>query len=93
MNPQLEVKRLTPAEIKTVGWALYGAHWTSELVRELKIHPVTMRRWLQGTVEPRRSLRTELKQLCNKRQGEIRNASLHLIPSYAQTLDTAKVEA
>jgi len=43
---------MTPSELETRGRLLYGLQWQSELSRSLKVHNVTIFRWMTGTKIP-----------------------------------------
>jgi len=43
---------MTPDELETRGRLLYGRQWQSALARNLKVHRVTIFRWMAGTKIP-----------------------------------------
>lgn len=40
---------MTPAQLKTIGEALYGTNWQSALAREIGVNDRTVRYWADGT--------------------------------------------
>jgi hypothetical protein len=56
---------------RTVGEALYGSTWQSELARELSVAIRSVQRWSSGTRPIPDHLWPELAQLCLKRSGTL----------------------
>jgi len=55
---------MTSAElIKSVGPALFGRNWQSELADWLAVNCKTIRRWMSGEDEPRPVMWTELLEI------------------------------
>lgn len=69
---------MTPQELETVGRALYGSVWQSELARALGISDRTIRRWHAGDTHPFPALRSELAALCKERGLELTTLSKRL---------------
>lgn len=59
--------------LKTVGEALYGPLWQSEMARNIGVNDRTVRRWASGARIPDR-IRSELISLCDRRGDEIASA-------------------
>jgi plasmid maintenance system antidote protein VapI len=68
---------MTPAELETIGRALYGERWQSSLARALKVAPRTMRRWAAGKSRMPEAIGADLAKLVDVRQ----QALMSLAPS------------
>lgn len=54
-------------KLRTVGEALYGTNWQTQLAAEMKVADRTMRRWAAGDFEPPPGIWQELAAICRKR--------------------------
>ena len=70
---------MTPELLQTVGQALYGHQWQSELARALGIADRTMRRWFAGSYPVPNGIELELADLCKARGGELLEIAEKLI--------------
>lgn len=63
---------MTSAElIKSVGPALFGRNWQSELADWLAVNRRTIHRWMSGEDEPRPAVWTELLEIMQERQAQL----------------------
>jgi len=63
---------MTSAElIKSVGPALFGRNWQSELADWLAVNRKTIRRWMSGEDEPRAVMWTELLEITRERHAQL----------------------
>ena len=63
---------MTSAElIKSVGPALFGRNWQSELADWLGVNRRTIRRWMSGEDEPRAVMWTELLDITQERHAQL----------------------
>ena len=63
---------MTSAElIKSVGPALFGRNWQSELADWLAVNRKTIRRWMSGEDEPRAVMWTELLEITQERHAQL----------------------
>ena len=62
---------MTPATLSTIGSALYGARWQSDLARDLGVADRTVRRWVAGTAAIPPALHSDLIALLDARSATI----------------------
>lgn len=64
---------MSPAElVATVGEALFGPRWQTDLAGALGVSDRTMRRWAAGTDVPRVDVLTDLRRLVLSREDRLR---------------------
>jgi hypothetical protein len=57
--------------IKSIGPALFGRNWQSELADQLAVNRRTIRRWMDGEDEPRRAMWTALLKITQERHAQL----------------------
>lgn len=84
--PQIEFQPMTSAElIKSVGPALFGRNWQSELADWLAVNRKTIRRWMSGEDEPRSAVWKELLEITQERHVQL----AELIKAIAERVEKA----
>ena len=58
---------MPPHTLTTIGEALYGSQWQSELARALGVNDRTVRRWAAGKNAMPEGISEELSELCAER--------------------------
>ena len=92
-QPLPDPHRLTSAELRRAGVALYGHGWQGELARKVGVHIRTVNRWARdGNLAPR-DLRAKLYAVCAERRQEIHLVAQELSAHKLQRLDSPQPEA
>ena len=65
---------MTPAQLATIGRALYGERWQSDLARALGLNARSVRRWAAGAHIPE-AKRDKIRFLVRDRIDELQAAS------------------
>jgi len=69
---EIGFQAMTSAElIRSVGPALFGRNWQSELADWLAVNRKTIRRWISGEDEPRAVMWTELLEITRERHSQL----------------------
>lgn len=61
--------------IRTVGEALYGPRWQSDLARDLGVNDRTVRRWAAGDDAPRPGVYDDLARLVRERIAQLKEVA------------------
>jgi hypothetical protein len=56
-------RRMTPAELRKIGEALYGKRWQTKFAARIKVDPRTVRRWLSGDRKIRPQVEAHIRTL------------------------------
>lgn len=64
---------MTPEDLRTIGEALYGSHWQSDLARELGMSDRHMRRLAAGTAEVLPGVAQDILRICEARASRLRS--------------------
>ena len=75
---QTPIYRLTRHGLKSVGQALFGDLWQSELARHLGVQPRAVQRWLSGERDIPKDLHHKLKILTDQRASGLMLARSNL---------------
>lgn len=62
---------MTPQTLRTIGEALYGSYWQTELARALNIDPRRVRQWLASERSIPAGVQGDLAELCEERGGAL----------------------
>src|SRR6516225_1550629 len=88
--PQIEFQPMTSAElIKSVGPALFGRNWQSELADWLAVNRKTISPWRSGEDEPRSAVWKELLEITQERHVQL----AELIKAIAERVEKARARA
>ena len=76
---------ITPDLLRTIGEALYGPRWQTDLARDLAVSDRTVRRWVAGTDALPAGVAADLARLCEERARILCKLRSHLTPHHQIT--------